>query len=168
MFVRSAKRPFGRFLSTATSRSLVLALYVFYPAGCVLQLIADEAATGLALRIVGLCLVAAAFAAFAALAGSSLQRQAQEPESVLDERELADRNRAAYQAHSVFAGLVLLGLIYLMLRQDLSQNRNLDLWAPTTADHWNALFWGVAMLAMTLPAAFLAFRKSHPEEDSGA
>jgi hypothetical protein len=149
------------------ARALVTALYVSYPIGCVLQLIADETATGLALRIAGLSLVVVAFAAFAVLAGSSLQRQAQEPENLLDERELADRNRAAYQAHSVFAGIVLLSLIYLMLRQDLSNNSNLDLWAPTTGDHWNALFWGAAMLAMTLPAAFLAFRKCHPLEDMG-
>jgi len=86
---------------------------------------------------------------------------------LLDERELADRNRAAYQAHSVFAGVVLLSLIYLMLRQDLSDNRNFELWAPATGDHWNAVFWGAAMLAMTLPAAFLAFRKSHADEDMG-
>lgn len=167
MFVRSAKRPFGRSLSPATARGLVIALYALYPIGCVLQLIADETATGDALRIAGLSLVVAAFAAFAVLAGSSLQRQAQEPETLLDERELADRNRAAYQAHSVFAGIVLLSLIYLMLRQDLSDNRNLDLWAPATGDHWNAIFWGAAMLAMTLPAAFLAFRKSHADQDMG-
>lgn len=165
MFVRSAKRPFGHSLSPATARGLLIALYALYPIGCVLQLVADETVTGAALRIAGLGLVAAAFAAFAVLAGSSLQRQAQEPAALLDERELADRNRAAYQAHSVFAGIVLLSLIYLMLQQDLSDNRNLDLWAPATGEHWNAIFWGAAMLAMTLPAGFLAFRKSQPDEE---
>ncbi len=168
MFIRSAKRPFGHSLSPATARGLVIALYALYPLGCVMQLIADETTSGVALRIAGPCLVVAAFAAFAVLAVSSLQRQTQEPETLLDERELADRNRAAYQAHSVFAGIVLLCLIYLMLRHDLSDNRNLNLWAPTTGEHWNAIFWGSAMLAMTLPAAFLAFRKFRPDDEMGA
>jgi hypothetical protein len=39
------------------------------------------------------------------------------------------------------------------------------LWAPTTPEHWNALFWGAIMLGLTLPAAFLAWEKEPPFED---
>lgn len=46
----------------------------------------------------------------------------------------------------------------------ISDNRNFELWTPATHDHCNAIFWGAAMVAMTLPAAFLAFRKSHADE----
>ncbi|MGE0531239.1 MAG: hypothetical protein AB7G40_10830 [Hyphomonadaceae bacterium] len=101
--------------------------------------------------------------AFAVLAGSSFQRQAQEPDAKLDERELAQRNRAAYRAFSLFAGLVALGLLYMNLRLDFVDR--FDLWAPVTPEHWNALFWGVVILGLTLPAAFLAWEKEPPLED---
>jgi hypothetical protein len=39
------------------------------------------------------------------------------------------------------------------------------LWSPTTPEHWNALFWGVILLGLTLPAAFLAWEKEPPLED---
>jgi hypothetical protein len=160
MFVRSAARPFGRSLSPIQARGLVIALYGFYPFGCALRLVPETADGGMALNITGLCLVVAAFLAFVLLSGSSLQRQAQEDEPRLDEREIAQRNRAAYQAHFIFSGTVLLGLIYMALREDLIASAKLTLWAPTLGDHWSAIFWGFAMLAMTLPAAILAFQGS--------
>ena len=165
MFVRSATRPFGRHLPRKAARGLVIALYALYPIGCVLQLAPDNTEAGVALSVIGLALVVIAIGAFAVLAGSSLQRQAQEEEPKLDERELAERNRAAYRAHSVFSVTVLLGMIYLMLGRDLGESGKLDLWTPTTGEHWNALFWGFAMLSLTLPAAFLAFQKADPDEE---
>ncbi|MDX2275719.1 MAG: hypothetical protein NW206_09745 [Hyphomonadaceae bacterium] len=163
MFIRSASRPFGRHLPRGVARGLVIALYTLYPIGCALQLVPDDNTASAALSITGLALVVAAIAAFVLLAGSSLQRQAQEEEAKLDERELAERNRAAYGAHAVFSGIVLLGVIYLMLSQDLVSSGKLSLWTPTAFEHWNALFWGFTMLALTLPAAFLAFQKSDPD-----
>jgi hypothetical protein len=41
----------------------------------------------------------------------------------------------------------------------------LDLWAPTKGEYCNALFWGFAMLSLSLPAAFLAFQKADPDEE---
>ena len=165
MFVTSATRPFGRHLPRNSARGLVIALYALYPIGCALQLAPDDAAAGVALSVAGLGLVLIAILAFLVIAGSRLQRQAQEEEPKLDERELAERNRAAYRAHSVFSGTVLLGMIYLMLSQDLIASGRLDLWAPTKGEHWNALFWGFTMLSLTLPAAFLAFQKADPDEE---
>ena len=85
---------------------------------------------------------------------------------MLDERELAERNRAAYGAHSIFAGLVLLGVIYLMIAGDLIANQKLLLWLPETGDHWNAIFWGLLLAALTLPGAVLAWGKGEAIDEA--
>ncbi len=163
MFFRSARRPWGSAMHPTLARGLFIALYTLYPLGCILQLGADDAPGAAARSIFGLVMIVGALIAFAVLAGSSFQRQAQEPDAKLDERELAQRNKAAYRAFSVFAGLVLVGLIYLQLRLDLADR--VSLWAPTTREHWSALFWGLLLLALTLPAAFLAWEKEPPLEE---
>lgn len=158
MYVRSKRRPFGSNLSPALARTLFAAMYALYPMGCVLRL--NESVT---LNIAGLAMITVAVLAFLVLAGSSLQRQAQEPDGELDERELSQRNRAAYRAYSVFAGLVLVGVIYMELHRDFADR--FALWVPSSGEHWNAIFWGLLMLALTLPAAFLAWEKEPPLED---
>lgn len=160
MYVRSKRRPMGSDMSPVLARSLFAALYILYPLGCLLQLGPDAGDGSTLASVIGLLLVAASFLAFAVLAGSSFQRQAQETDAKLDERELAQRNRAAYGAFSVLAGLVALGLLYMNLRLDFADR--VPLWAPTTAEHWNALFWGAVMLGLTLPAAFLAWEEEAP------
>lgn len=163
MYVRSRRRPMGSSMSPVMARSLFAALYLLYPLGCILQLGPDTGGDLDLLSVIGLLMVAASALIFAVLAGSSFQRQAQEPDSKLDERELAQRNRAAYAAFSVFAGLVGLGLIYMSIRLDVADR--FELWAPTSPEHWNALFWGALMLGLTLPAAFLAWEEEPPLED---
>lgn len=163
MYVRSRRRPMGSAMSPLVARSLFVALYALYPLGCILQLGPDTGDHLPVLSITGLLMVAASFLVFAILAGSSFQRQAQEQNAKLDERELAQRNRAAYGAFSLLAGLVALALLYMNLRLDFVDQ--FPLWAPTTPEHWNALFWGAIMLGLTLPAAFLAWEKEPPFED---
>ncbi len=163
MYVPSRRRPMGSAMSPLLARSLFVALYVLYPLGCILQLGPDTGDDLPILSVIGLLMVAASFLAFAVLAGSSFQRQAQEPDTTLDERELAQRNRAAYRAFAVFAGIVALGLLYMDLRMDFAGR--FPLWAPTEQAHWNALFWGAIILGLTLPAAFLAWEKEPPLED---
>lgn len=165
MFIRSKTHPGGRHMSIATVRSLIIGMYVLYPVGCILQLVPDAWGGGRAMSVVGLLLLAASFILFAILAGSSLQRQAQEPESSLDERETAERNRATFMAHSTFSGVVLLGVIYIMLTTDMAEAGKFNFWRPETGDHWNAIFWGLILLSFTLPGAFLAFGKAPPEEE---
>jgi hypothetical protein len=169
MFLRSEKYPFGRDMTHAQVRRLSMALYTLYPVGCALQLLPEASPWATGAAIAGLLMVAVALMIFAWLAGSGLQRIAQEPESALDERELQLRNRAAYQAFSVFAGIVLIGLMYLMLRQDLADSTRWaaaaqTLWAPSTGAHWNAVFWGLLLLALTLPAAILSFNRDDPAD----
>lgn len=163
MFVRSRSRPMGSAMSPALARTLFAALYVLYPLGCILQLGADGGGDLPIASVTGLLMVAAAGLIFAVLAGSGFQRQAQEPDSKLDERELAQRNRAAYRAYSVLAGLTAFAFLYMSLRLDLVEK--FDLWAPTTPEHWNALFWGALILGLTSPAAFLAWERQPPRED---
>ena len=168
MFVRSKRFPLGRNLRPSTLRLLIIGLYTLYPLGCILRLApaADEG-VALALDVSGLLIVAASLVIFAVLAGSSLQRQSQEEEAKLDERELAERNRAAYVAHSLFAGIVLLGVMYLMIAKDLVANGKLMLWLPETGDHWNGIFWGLLLAALTLPGAVMAWRRQPEDEDIG-
>lgn len=165
MFIRSKAHPFGRRLSTPMVRTLLIGLYVFYPLGCILQLGPDTPGSGVAASIAGLAMIVAAFAIFIVLAGSSLQRQTQEPENLLDEREREERNRASFQAHSVFSGIVLIGVLYMMLTTDMAANDKLHLWQPTEGSHWNAIFGGLILLSFTLPGAVLAFGKAPPEVD---
>jgi H+/gluconate symporter-like permease len=165
MYIRSKSRPAGRQMSTPVIRGLIVGLYTLYPVGCILQLLPESWGGGTALSVAGLIAVAASLIMFAVLAGSSLQRQAQEAESELDERERADRNKAAFYAHSVFSSAVLLGLIYIMLTTDMAEAGKLDLWRPSTGDHWNAIFWGLGLLSVTLPGAVLAFGKTPPDMD---
>ena len=165
MFIPSKAHPFGRRLPSATVRTLLVSLYTLYPLGCILQLLPEAWGGGRWLSLTGLFGVVAALAIFAVLAGSSLQRQTQEPENQLDERERQERNRASFQAHSVFSGIVLIGVLYMMLTTDMAINGKLDLWQPTTGEHWNAVFGGLILLSFTLPGAILAFGKAPPEED---
>jgi len=165
MFIRSKAHPFGRQLNTGTVRMLLIGLYVLYPLGCLLQLVPPPSGGGAALSLAGLGAVVGALVIFTVLAGSSLHRQTQEPESLLDERERDERNRASFQAHSVFSGIVLIGVLYMMLTTDMAANGKLALWQPTEGAHWNAIFGGLILLSFTLPGAVIAFGKSPVEVD---
>lgn len=165
MFYRSARHPFGRAISRRTARGLVAALYVLYPLGCVLRLPPFRDVLGTSADAIGLSLIAAALLVFAVLAGSSVQRQAQEPEDKLDERESAERNRATYWSYSTFVALVVAAAIYIMIASDLGDAGRASLWMPTSGDHWNAIVGGLLLLGLTLPAAVLAWNKSPPDAD---
>lgn len=166
MFVRSKRYPLGKIFPRSTLRLMFAGLYVLYPLGCILQLVATPENLGVGFDVGGVLMVFAAFAILLVLAGSSLQRQSQEQEMQLDERELAERNRAAYGAHAIFASLVLMGVIYLMIAMDLAAKGMLMLWLPETSDHWNGIFWGLLLAALTLPGAVLAWGKGSPEDEA--
>ena len=164
MFIRSKAHPYGRMLSIETVRQLIISVYLLYPLGCLLQLIPVAGDAGKWLAVSGLLMILGAVIAFGVLAGSSLQRQVQEPESELDERESAQRNRAAFQAHSVFSAIVLVCVFYMMITTDMTEAGKLDLWRPVTGAHWNAIFGGLILLSFTLPGAIIAFGKSPPAD----
>jgi hypothetical protein len=165
MFYRSARHPFGRAVSRRTARAMVVALYVLYPLGCVLRLSPFRDAVGASADVIGLLLIAAGLLVFAVLAGSSLQRQAQEPEYKLDERESAERNRATYWSYSTFATIVVAGAVYIMIATDMAEVGKASLWVPNTGDHWNGIVGGLVLLGLTLPAAVLAWGKAPSDAD---
>lgn len=156
MYVSSSRHPFGRYLSKNAARGLVVLVYSLYPLGCLLRLTAESALQALA----GLAAVTLSLLAFAVLAESSLQRQAQEREALLDERELAERNRAAFLAYSLFSGVVLIGLLYLYIGADFVSRGKVHLWLPNEASHWEAIFVGLLVLSLTLPTAVLAWTRT--------
>ena len=166
MFVRSKRYLLGKSFPRATLCAMFAGVYVLYPLGCILQLVSTPETLGVAGDVAGLTMVVGALALFLVLSGSSLQRQSQEPETMLDERELAERNRATFGAHSIFSGLVLLGIIYLMIGRDLIANQKLMVWLPETGEHWNAIFWGLLIASLTLPGVILAWGKGEAEDEA--
>lgn len=45
---------------------------------------------------------------------------------------------------------------------DPGDGGRLNLWTPSTYDHWNAIFWGAMLYAFTLPTAWLAWAGPAP------
>jgi len=167
MYITSKSKPGGREFSRTTMRALIALLYLGYPAGCILRLTGGDDPTGRAMSLVGTLLILIAAAAFFAIGASSLQRIMQDRESALDEREISIRRKAHERAYPTFAGLALLGLMYMELGDDLASRKGVAIWRPTEGDHWNALFWAALFLSLTLPAAYEAFsgRGDDPEAD---
>jgi hypothetical protein len=160
MFIRQKTRPFGQPLARNRARAMIAGLYALYPAGCVVCL--WPAFSGGSASWLGAGFLLGAGVIFLVLARSDVLRQVHEPAAMLDERERAGRNQAAYRAHAVFSGLVLVGALYMMFTADRT---NTAFWSPQTGAHWAAVFGGLLLLSLTLPGAFLAFGKAPPEDN---
>lgn len=161
MFIRSKAEPQGKEIPIGRLRGMLVALYISYPVGCLLRLFASEqTGVGFALDIGGLLLIGVAAMMFIGVAGASAQRLMQEEERLLDERERAERRKAHQSAYMILASFFALAVIYMQLALDLAnRSQPVMVWTPTTGDHWNALFWYVFFLAMTLPTAVHAFSR---------
>ena len=138
-----------------------------YPAGCLLMLLAPGAteASDLVLgEIGGFALILVALLSFGLVAVSSLQRIVGEQTKHLDEFEMDLRRRGNAVAYQLFAGLTLLGLLYLGVATSAER---VSLWTPSTFDHWNAVIWGALLYAFILPTTVLAWIAPAPvaEED---
>jgi hypothetical protein len=139
---------------------------VAYPLGCALRVLAPGAdGNGVALDAAGLALIVSAVVAFIVVAPSSWQRIVAEDEKLLDERELQQRYRAQAFGYNVFTGLAALFAFYMQVGIDLETKKDLLIWRPSTADHWNASIWGVLLYAFTLPTAYLAWTLPTPPEE---
>jgi hypothetical protein len=77
----------------------------------------------------------------------------------MDLRRLA--NAVAYQ---IFAGLTLIGLLYMGVATSAER---ITLWTPSVFDHWEAIIWGALLYAFILPTTVLAWIAPAPmsEED---
>lgn len=164
-FYRGAKErpaPVRSRIAIRLATTLVLAAY---PAGCIALLVAPETVSGpgVALREgLWLALLLTAFGAFSFIAPSYQQRIVGEEASRLDEFELQVRQRAYAFSYKVFSALTLLGLIYLASSLDIASGRGLELWRPSSFDHWNAIIWGAILYAFVLPTAYVAWTMKPP------
>jgi sterol desaturase/sphingolipid hydroxylase (fatty acid hydroxylase superfamily) len=82
------------------------------------------------------------------------------PQRMLDERQQAVRDRAYRIAFHLLTGLSLLAVLYCMLAA-LSGR----LWLPRTFNEFQAVFWGVLILATTLPTAVISWTEPEPPEE---
>ncbi|MGF1462359.1 MAG: hypothetical protein ACFB2Z_04220 [Maricaulaceae bacterium] len=145
-------------------RGVTLAAPGAYVMGCWLRLGADRL-TDLA----GLALVALSLECAAVVLLSHRQRFVADDTARLDEREMMVRRRAFERAYFTLAIMVLLGLGGTVMLTAFSEAASVTFWRPTTWAHWNALFFGVGMVAVLLLASVVAWTvKSPPIEEEGA
>ncbi len=137
--------------SASFPRWMILAMYGAYPAGLLLL----EARDRLPAAVAGLALVTLSFVLAFRLWRSPWWRPGNAPEAELDERERALRNRAYQRAYMILATGALLALTYVQLAFD-SDDR-LRWWLPASYEEASRLFWGAFLVAITLPAALLAW-----------
>ena len=155
--------------SRAVMRIATLTALVAYPAGCAVHVMFPDTTPEPGLtpgEIVGFTLIGLSVLAFALIAPSWMQRIVGEEKKRLDEFELDLRARAYAFGYQVFAALTVLFAIYMALSIDLVDSGKLNLWTPTTYDHWNAIFWGAMLYAFVLPTAWLAWAGPAPMCDT--
>jgi hypothetical protein len=83
------------------------------------------------------------------------------PDTALDERERAIRDRAYFKAYGTFAGLAIATAFYLL---DLGPDLGLPV--PAHYDAWWAIVWAFVMLGLGLPAGFVAWDLPDPVFDT--
>jgi hypothetical protein len=152
------KRKAGRQWPQWLARIATIVIYTGYAGGALLRLVNDSVVA----QTLGLLLIAISVLTATAFTSTYFYRLTHEPETHLDERERQVRNRAYFAAYAGVASAMLIGLIYLQVAPDFGW------WFPTLEAHWNAIFWGAALLAIALPAACLVWLEPAPEDPADA
>lgn len=150
-----ARRASPKVLSRAARRGLVIACYGGYATMCLAWSVLPHPWRWLAVVPLGL----AAVMAMGMLLMPALLGTSDGADGELDERQLARRNAGYLNAYRLLAGTVTLAAIYAYIAADAERLR---LWLPRTDNELNATFWGFWLLALTLPAAVIAW--TEPEE----
>lgn len=78
----------------------------------------------------------------------------------LDERQRAVQDRAFRVSYWIFSTGVLFAALYGYIAADSG-----SLWLPETSNELQAVFWGIWLLATTLPAAVLCWLEPDPIHD---
>lgn len=81
---------------------------------------------------------------------------------VFDERQDMVRGRANVRAYQIFSGVATLWIVYQALATDLQ--RKFPVWLPSTWDEHQVVVWTTLLLALTLPAAIVAWTEPDPVE----
>ncbi|HYW49356.1 MAG TPA: hypothetical protein VE861_02050 [Gemmatimonadaceae bacterium] len=142
-----------------TRRRNIALLYVLYPLGSAALHLAIGPTRWFAIAHLVFTAVLASVLAVphVLLVGRAI---ADDVDTRLDERQLGLRNAAYLDAYRVIATSMLLGIIWIALGVDKS-----IWWIPATYNEWNMVFWGAAVMTMTLPSAFLAWREPDRGDD---
>lgn len=151
IYYRSSKNQPGAELPARRVRQFTLISLLAYPAGAIMMVVGGAGAIGKALDIGGLALIVGAIFAAMPVIGSQVQRIVADDPRTLDEFEVGLRQRALGQAYAIFTGLALAAIFYCGLASDFGW------WLPRGYNAFNALFWGVFLYAVLLPAALLAW-----------
>lgn len=139
--------------SQRTRRRDVVVLFTTYPVGTfVLHRVFADGTWYLTAHVVFTVLVLSFLAVRrVARAGRLI---ADDTDERLDERQLAVRNAAYLDAYRIVSATVLLGTIWVAIGVDKG-----FWWIPRSYNEWNDIFWGLFILTLHLPAAFLSWRE---------
>lgn len=107
------------------------------------------ASAGLFLLVIAIALLM--LLGLALLLTSWVWHAANEPDAQLDERQLQVRNRAYLHSYQGVATVLVLCAFYGALAWDNGW------WLPQTWNQIQSIMWGVLLLALTLPAAVIAW-----------
>ena len=94
-------------------------------------------------------------AGFVGLLASWVWIAANSPDAALDERQQRVRDRAYLHGYQALGATIVFGGIYALLAWDT--RAKLGLWLPRTWNETQAVFWGLFLLALTLPTAIIAW-----------
>ncbi|MBC8159585.1 MAG: hypothetical protein H7Z42_00075 [Roseiflexaceae bacterium] len=151
-------RTVGPSLTRLRRRIAVLATYLGYSAMVGVWYMASfYQSAGLFILVIMLAIVT--LSGFGLLVTSWVWHAANAPESNLDERQQRVRDRAYLHSYQAFAGVITLAGFYAALAWDNGW------WLPTTWNQVQAVMWGVLLLALTLPAAVVAWTESDLSDD---
>ena len=165
-YYRGAKErpaPVRSDLAIRVATALVL---IAYPAGCIALLLAPDTSPepGFVIgELIWAVLLLTTLGAFAFIAPSYQQRIVGEETDRLDEFEMQTRQRAYAFSYKAFTALSLIGLIYLASSLDIAEGAGLDLWRPTSFEHWSAIIWGALLYAFVLPTAYIGWTMKAPK-----
>ncbi|MCZ8164472.1 hypothetical protein [Silanimonas sp.] len=139
----------------STARIATVVILVGYPVGALVRLLHPDTV----LDVLGLAMIAIAGLVAAAFTATYAYQLVNRKEDQLDERERYVRYRAHTVAYTGIAAILLLGTIYLQLAFDFGW------WMPENRGHWEAIFWGVLIAVLTLPATCLVWSDRSSESE---
>lgn len=133
-------------------RALVVACYLGYAGMVGAWALLDHPWRWLFVVPLGLC----AIWAMGTLLAPAMLGVSDGADADLDERQIQSRNRAYLWAYRTLGASVMLAALYYMIATDAGW------WLPRSWNELQAFFWGVWLLAATLPTAILAWTEADP------
>jgi hypothetical protein len=153
----------GEIGSLLRRRGSVVALYGSYVIICAGVAVNANATTPIVHAVAGALMLAGGAAAcygVVTLLGRTFVNAPNVRDSALDERQRARRNEALVRAYPVIGMFTAVSLLYMMAG---------DAWPALRNDTViEALFWGIFLLAISLPSAIIAWTEPDPMVEAEA